>query len=610
MPVRSKALIKKVDGSLRRHSSYRELRYLFLTIYRMGFSRYHRSSRVFTIEASRVEIDSNRYLFDSLHGHRIGCNPYAIYLAMASDIRFRNATFTWVVRDGTSIPPKIISDARVSLVAWESSSHARELARSGTIVFNTTLPSFFFPHPSQKIVATWHGVPLKTMGFEENASLSFIANSQRSLNISTTIALPNQYAIENLVHKGFRASLAVGKAEAVGSPRLDRALRSMASAHQSLPPVILVALTWRQPGSGWGARESDYLAMANILRDGLGAEAQVLFQVHPITAQQFPDLAKKLPTLEPSSEIYDVVANIDLLISDYSSLIIDFLALKKPVISFVPDLDSYKRDRGLVTEITRLPVEIVSDISLLGVSVRNCLNNRKPRPNSLVADELTGHEDGNASSRVLELVRHRSLQSNPQQFRKRQILIFIGTETWSEEFQSAIFFLESLDYRQFEVHLVGNASSVERVTGENEGDRSAFSKVNLILRQGGISVLPTESLVYGRYSEGKAKVSDLPIVRKIFSREAQRVFGLNHFDIAIQFSGNSVFWTGLFSTVNASKKVIFQHNDKISEWRKAGKNHNQMSSLFLMYQYFDKVVSASEELLAVNNENITRAGYQ
>ena len=607
-----KKIVRRLDNNLRRLAPYRKNRYWFMALYRSLLLGNYRARRVFILESRTAVIDKDRYLFDSYFGKRVTCNPYAIFLGMESDRRFDGATFVWVVRKNTAIPKSVSANPRVRLVRWESASHAQELARCGTVIFNSTLPQFFSPKASQRAVATWHGVPLKAMGFDVRQRLRLIANSQRSFNISTTVLLPNEYAIENLVVGGFRAGLAAKKVVSAGSPRLDRSLNFFRASLPAADPIVLVALTWRPWGSDWGSSEGDYLDLAVSLRNSFGANTQVFFQIHNITARRFPRLQDKLPTLPPSQDLYEVISDVAVLISDYSSLVVDFLALKKPVICFLPDLDIYKERRGLLLELTDLPVEIVTDVNEIAERAQSALAKSQIPSSSKLARRLTELEDGRATSRVLDLLDETHPRVTSEKSQKKRVLLYPGGFMMNGITSAVTALLEALDYEQFEVHLIGDVNVLDKNVARRERLASIPRHVNVVLRSASTPVLYSETFAYHRYLHGQAKASDLPVVKEIFAREAQRIFGQNHFDIAIQYSGYSPFWTGLFSAVPSTRKFIFQHNDMLGEWKNPHpkRNHGNLSSVFSMYRYFDKVVSVSEELLSINQENMTKAGYQ
>ena len=579
-------------------------------VFYRSFLPYHRAQRAFVLGASNGLVDSNRYLFDSYFGRRITCNPLALFLGMVSDKRFSDAFFVWVVNKNTTIPERVASDDRVTLVRWGSVSHARELARCGTIIFNVSLPPYFFPQPTQKVIATWHGAPLKALGWDSLEELTVSANPQRSLNLSSMALLPNEYSIQKVIIDGFRAGLVSHKSLGVGSPRLDGAIKATPVSGPKKPPIVLVALTWRQLEANWGNNEEDYLNLAEYLKKEIGSRAIVIFQLHQITARRFPRLQEKLPTLPPSRDFYDTISDVALLISDYSSLIVDFLALNKPVICFIPDIESYNEERGLLVDLGDLPVEIVTDLNSLASQANVTLAQSRTPSGSRLSKRLTELEDGKATQRVLDLLHAPGRPVIAGRSRKKRVLLYVGPFMMNGITSSAIAFLEALDYEKFEVYLVQDAAELRKYPARVERAKSIPHQVNIVLRPGGMTILPSEAFAYHRYLQGRAKASDFRVVTEIFSREAQRIFGQNHFDIAIQFNGYGPYWTGLISSVTAAKKIIFQHNDKVSEWKNSRKNHHALASVFSMYQFFDKVVSVSEALLSINQESITKAGYQ
>ena len=59
--------------------------------------------------------------------------------------------------------------------------------------------------------------------------------------------------------------------------------------------------------------------------------------------------------LEDDIDLNSVLTRVNLLISDYSGVIIDFLFLNRPIILYTPDLSEYKRDPGLAVDIFNSP---------------------------------------------------------------------------------------------------------------------------------------------------------------------------------------------------------------------------------------------------------------
>lgn len=65
-------------------------------------------------------------------------------------------------------------------------------------------------------------------------------------------------------------------------------------------------------------------------------------------------------------ELYEFVSQVDGLITDYSSIIFDFLLTGKPILVAMDDFEDYKKNRGIVDETVyeRLNVPIASDIEM------------------------------------------------------------------------------------------------------------------------------------------------------------------------------------------------------------------------------------------------------
>ncbi|MDO4322943.1 MAG: CDP-glycerol glycerophosphotransferase family protein [Lachnospiraceae bacterium] len=105
----------------------------------------------------------------------------------------------------------------------------------------------------------------------------------------------------------------------------------------------------------------------------------------------------------PTEELLCVA---DVLITDYSSVMFDYLIYQKPLILFAPDLKEYEDGRGFYIDYSAMPFPITEDAEQLAVEVENSLCGSAEQSAALKEwkELYTGACDGHASRRILELV--------------------------------------------------------------------------------------------------------------------------------------------------------------------------------------------------------------
>ena len=95
----------------------------------------------------------------------------------------------------------------------------------------------------------------------------------------------------------------------------------------------------------------------------------------------------------------------DILISDYSGAYIDFALLKRPVIHFAYDFESYaSKDSGLAYNLEDVVAgSIVRDSEFLKIEVERALNNKEVLLSNGYSS-LVEFEQGDASSRIVDFI--------------------------------------------------------------------------------------------------------------------------------------------------------------------------------------------------------------
>jgi len=288
-------------------------------------------------------------VFISWKGKQCGDNP----LAIAEELRRRgdDREHIWAVND-YSVPAP--DGARTVLTGTEDYFEA--LARSRYLISNDDLGGGYHKRDGQVYVQTWHGTPLKRIGFDIGqpqfiSGMSYFEVLAQDVARWDLLLSPNPFSTE-VMRRAFRYD---GEILESGYPRND-VLRSGDAervAEQTrrrigLPDgkrVVLYAPTWR---------DNQYYASGRYRFDlrldlerawqELGDDHLILVRGHHHMAEDVPagprpDFAVNVTAYPDISELFLVS---DVLVTDYSSAMFDFAPTGKPMIFYTYDLEQYR----------------------------------------------------------------------------------------------------------------------------------------------------------------------------------------------------------------------------------------------------------------------------
>ena len=174
--------------------------------------------------------------------------------------------------------------------------------------------------------------------------------------------------------------------------------------------VLLYAPTFRDGRPEW------------LLQAGLDRLAQAAAQggdllvvnLHPVESPQIPRLAPQLPGVafvRPRTDLYPLLAQARALITDYSSVMFDYLQLDRPVLLYRPDHALYtSRSRRLFDDkLSPLPGPLFDDAAALARALRRP-DLAHDATHALARRQLRGqcfdHHDGGSAARLVALLQH------------------------------------------------------------------------------------------------------------------------------------------------------------------------------------------------------------
>jgi len=284
-----------------------------------------------------------RIFYNSFHG-QFSDSPRAIYEELLQ--RDPPRTHAWIA-DGHSFP------ANVKTVAPYSLGYLREAGRAGYVVSNRQMPNNFRKGPGTTYLQTWHGTPLKRIGFDNDrwkANPRGFDHMARDFAKWDFLVSQNPFSTE-IFQRAFRFD---GEILETGYPRNDvlnapdaAATRARVREQLGVPDgvrAVLYAPTWRDNvvDARGGLRFSLALDLERV-EAALGEEHRLLLRLHYLLASApLGEMSRFARNVSDYPDIRDLYLAADVLITDYSSAMFDFAVTGKPIVFFTYDIDDYR----------------------------------------------------------------------------------------------------------------------------------------------------------------------------------------------------------------------------------------------------------------------------
>ena len=270
-----------------------------------------------------------------------------------------------LLHDSSPIPesilrkyPKVGILKKLSLKGFLATRSARVVIFTHGNIFSNYNRNF------QTIINAWHGFPIKSVGesigveidradflltLSENTGSEFLKlySSDRRPQL-----LPVGYPRNDLLNIAHSSEIKVNKLAWLPTYRTSHIGELRNDGQDSETGMALSFENLR--------RLDQFLESKNI---------QVVIKPHPVATVRIPSnlAAVRFATPEELKEqTYSFLNQFDGLISDYSSVIVDFLPTKKPIYIFAPDANEYSKNRGISeVALERLELKVGSTVEAL-----------------------------------------------------------------------------------------------------------------------------------------------------------------------------------------------------------------------------------------------------
>ena len=294
-----------------------------------------------------------------------------------------------------------------------------------------------------RVINLIHGAPLKKLHLDSPATMSVRGPAPLRAVLrrmyeagAKQIALYVVGSVTSADRLRSAYRVAPGKVRVLGDPRDDLVCQQAADPSAAglardevrrllgLPvepagkaeKMVLYAPTWRDGAPDPAEPTAEAAALIVQALDTLGA--RLLIRSHPLGEGAYGSLLGDRVQMLGSELVRDItplLGAFDTLVTDYSSIAIDFSLLKRPIVWFAPDLESYSRSRGLyepleVTAAGHVQRDWGATMQRLAAVLPESSQRRSAEADAQVlAGRFHAYPEGGAAKRVIEAIRDLNL---------------------------------------------------------------------------------------------------------------------------------------------------------------------------------------------------------
>ena len=526
-------------------------------------SQKRRLSSYYASNYDNTKLDEYAILYETRNGRSITCSPYAIFKYLISNPEYSQFKHYWVVKKELldeikeNTPFEMLE--KMTLVVKESKAYYDLFLTAKYIIVNgSCLKPPFRKKEGQVSINTWHGVPIKHMGFDTPRSgIPRFKNVIRQFMALDYLISPNPHTTQVMVGAYKLNDLFEGEILEYGYPRMDITVNNQIDIDKQAilgkniqldlaKPILVYMPTWRGGTSKQAIDGVEILVQEVLgLKERIGSLYNILVKVHPFLFEYVKDDVRLKDSLVSDfSDPNEVLSAVDVMIADYSSVFFDFIPTRKPIVYYMKDRAEYEGSRGLYLSPDNLPGTVVYHLDELAKALVNLLSTDLI-DQSQTRDEFIAKysvlDDGEATKRVVEHIfkgkksdvgKAITLKSN-----KKKVLIKLETLASNEITEKYIKLTHNINFNKYDItHLCKlDEKGRENVTNVHSSVRQMFDS--------GTKIYSMEERILARYYKKNKDISDVRLLKayrlfKAYQREESRLVPINAFNCVIDFEEN------------------------------------------------------------------------
>jgi len=496
----------------------------------------------------------------------------------------------------------------VIVIRHLSKEYCKVLASAEYLLNDTSFYPFFTKKHGQKYYNIWHGTPLKTLGKDQEV-LTDMANIQRNFYMADKIITSNQYTQDILASSHNLNGIYQGKMVLAPSPRnsilLDQKVRQNVRLDLGLngKKVYLYMPTWRGTVGKVENNTSKILDDLKYISKNLKVDELFFVKLHPfqdaIELNEFDNIR-----LVPNKfELYEFLTAIDTLITDYSSIMYDFLLTNRKIILYTYDKEEYFSTRGVYDSIDSYPFEQVNLVEELIEKMQDMeidfnIHYAEMKKKFCPFDHIEGTTilcDYLFDERTHDNIKETNL------YNEKETVVILSGGFWDNGITMALLnTFDNIDISKRNYVVFFEKSKLKK---EHEFRvRNLPEGILFYPVPGIINGIFTDRIIYKRYMKSESFNSSWiqKRIKYLFENEFKRTFGDLKIDHFIHYTGFERKYAEMIKHVPSSvNSVMFYHTDMIQEYnikKKLNQDPLNKKILFSAYERVSKVVLVHQNL--------------
>ena len=338
----------------------------------------------------------NQFVFSSFPD--VSDNSYGMFQYIYQLYKNDEVKFTWLISDISQVEnyrARITNEMKLSDENFNNIQFVEKNSIQGLLYYIRAKYVFFthglypqikLPH-AHVLINLWHGMPLKRIGY--------LDNNNKSVPLSTYVISTSEF-FQNFMSQAFSQNI---KSTLIsGQPRNDlmfinqNTLMKLGIEKKSYNKVFLWTPTYRKSIIGDLRNDGQVTNELPVIDHNINELNEILKEIHSfmiiklhpmdiLTLNKFDNFSNLVFLINSDLDrkecsLYALLGEVDVLLTDFSSIYIDYLLLDRPIGFVMDDFDKYENSRGFVMENPKdyMPGQFITQKKELFKFLKNCVN--------------------------------------------------------------------------------------------------------------------------------------------------------------------------------------------------------------------------------------------